>query len=100
MASRAALNELGEGPLVPLHSSTNLTQGVGLSLVLGLWHLHELWLFIPVKGEAPRKWPNQVSEQTQSWLMRVLAYWVISGKLRNEQQNCSGLGSLCAAPLR
>lgn len=54
-ASRAALHELGEGPLVPLHSSKNLTQGVGFSLVLGLWDLPELWLLIPGMGEAPMK---------------------------------------------
>lgn len=55
VARRAALNELGEGPPVPLHSSKNLTQGVGLSLVLGLWDLPGLCLFIPVRGEAPVK---------------------------------------------
>lgn len=55
VARRAALNELGEGPPVPLHSSKNLTQGVGLSLVLGLWDLPGLCFFIPVRGEAPVK---------------------------------------------
>lgn len=96
MASRAALNELGEEPLVPLHSSKNLTQGVGLSLVLGLWDLPELWLFIPVKGGAQMKMAQSGIRADRELADGILACWVISGKLRNKQQNCPGLRSLCA----
>lgn len=39
----------------PLHSSRSLTQGVGLSLVLGVWDLPELFFSVPVRGEAQRK---------------------------------------------
>lgn len=55
-ASGAASNELGERLLaVFLHSWRSLTQGVGLSLVLGLWDLPELCFSIPVRGEAQMK---------------------------------------------
>lgn len=55
-AREAALNELGKRPLaVSLHSSRSLTQGAGLSLMLGLWDLTERCFSIPVRGEAPMK---------------------------------------------
>lgn len=40
---------------IPLPSSRRLTQGVALSLVLGLWDLPELGFSIPARGEAPVK---------------------------------------------
>lgn len=58
LAHEAALSGLGEGLLahrIPLRSSRSLTQGMGLSLALGLWDLPELCFSIPLRGEAQMK---------------------------------------------